>query len=235
MVRRWNPARSLARRPARAVVVGFAVAVAVGTALLMLPLASESGEATGVVTGVVTALFTATSAVCLTGLIVADTPDYSTYGELVILGLILVGGLGIMTLASLLGLLIARRMGLRLQLSAQAETKSLGLGEVRRVVGGVVVISLGIEAAVAVPLVARFAAHYDEPPSRALYLGVFHALSAFNNAGFALSSNSMMRFATGPWICLPMIVAVVLGGIGFPVLFALSRRLRGGPSAGRCT
>lgn len=226
MVRRWNPAENLARRPARAVVVGFAVAVAIGTALLMVPLASESGEATGVMT----ALFTATSAVCLTGLIVVDTPGYfSTYGELVILGLIQVGGLGIMTLASLLGLLIARRMGLRLQLSAQAETKSLGLGEVRRVVGGVVVVSLGIEAAVAVPLVARFAARYDEPPSRALYLGVFHAVSAFNNAGFALFSNSIVRFATDPWICLPMIVAVVLGGIGFPVLFALSRRLRVGP------
>lgn len=224
MVRRAKPFQALARRPARAVVAGFALAVAVGTGLLALPLASQSGEATGAVT----ALFTAVSAVCLTGLIVVDTPDHwSTFGELVILGLIQVGGLGIMTLASLLGLLIARRMGLRLQLSTQAETKSLGLGEVRRVVGGVLAISVCIEAVVAVVLVARFAAHYDQPPLRALYLGVFHAVSAFNNAGFALFSDSMIGFATDPWICLPMITAVVLGGIGFPVLFAVGRRLRG--------
>jgi potassium uptake TrkH family protein len=176
----------------------------------------------------VAALFTAVSAVCVTGLIVVDTPTYwSTFGEVVILGLIQIGGIGIMTLATLLGLVIARRIGLRLQLTAQAETKALGLGEVSRVVIRVIAISVIIEALTALVLVARFALFYDQPPGRAAYLGVFHAVSAFNNAGFALFPDNMISFATDPWICLPMGVATILGGIGFPVLFELGRHLRG--------
>lgn len=192
----------------------------VGTVLLMLPVSAESGA----VTAFVPAVFTAVSAVCVTGLIVVDTPTYwSTFGELVILGLIQVGGIGIMTPATLLGLLIMRRIGLRLQLSAQAETKSLGLGEVRQVVGGVLAISFAVELVVAAALVARFATFYDEPLGRALYLGGFHAVSSFNNAGFALFTDNIIPFATDPWICMPLAVATVVGGIGFPVLFALGR------------
>ena len=88
------------------------------------------------------ALFTSTSAVCVTGLTVVDTPTYWTgFGQAVILGLIQVGGFGIMTLASLLGLLVARRMGLRSRLTAAAETRSVGIGDVRRVLLGVAIIS----------------------------------------------------------------------------------------------
>ncbi|MGY2060210.1 potassium transporter TrkG [Nocardia gipuzkoensis] len=121
----------------------------IGTALLMLPVAAESRTSTGVVT----ALFTAVSAVCVTGLVVVDTEGHwSTFGELIILGLIQIGGFGIMTLASLLGLLVAQRMGLRMQLIAQSETKTLRLGESRRVVVGVIRMSLLVEALVAVVL-----------------------------------------------------------------------------------
>jgi trk system potassium uptake protein len=211
-------------RPAAAVVAGFALAVGVGTVLLMLPVATEHGAPAGLVP----ALFTAVSAVCVTGLVVVDTPTYwSGFGELGILVMIQVGGIGIMTLATLLGLLIARRVGLRLQLTAQAETKALGLGDVRRVVVRVLAISLIIEALTAVVLVARFLLFYAESPGRAAYLGVFHAVSAFNNAGFALFTDNMIPFATDPWICLPMGLATILGGIGFPVLFEVGRRLRG--------
>ena len=211
--------------------LAFGATAAVGTAALMLPVATESGNPTDLVP----AVFTAVSALCVTGLIVVDTPTYwSTFGELVILGLIQVGGIGIMTLASLLGLLVARRMGLRLQITAQAETKTLGLGEVRRVVGSILALSLTIEAAVAVPLGLRFALHYDEPARRAGYLAVFHSVSAFNNAGFALFTDNMIPFATDAWICLPIMVAVVLGGIGFPVLFELGRQVPVGPGE-NCT
>ncbi len=222
-LRQWSPVAGLLRRPAAAVVAGFAVAAAIGTALLMLPVTTETGQSADFVT----AVFTAVSAVCVTGLIVVDTPAYwSTFGELAILGLIQAGGIGIMTLATLLGLLIARRMGLRLQLTAQTETKSLGLGEVRQILGGVLAISLVIELLVAVPLVTRFALFYDEPLGRALYLGGFHAVSSFNNAGFALFTDNMVPFATDPWICVPIALASIAGGIGFPVLFELGRRLR---------
>lgn len=209
--------------PAQAVVLGFAGAVTVGTLLLLLPGArAGDGGAT-----VLEALFTATSAVCVTGLIVVDTPTYwSGFGQTVILVLIQVGGFGIMTLASLLGLLISRRFGLRSRLMTAAETKSLGLGDVRRIVIGVATVSLLVETVTAVALAARLVVRYDEPVPRALWLGAFHAVSAFNNAGFALYSDSLTRFATDPWVSLPVAVAVILGGIGFPVLFELRRNLR---------
>jgi len=131
-----------------------------------------------------------------------------------------------MTLASLLGLLVAGRLRMRLQLTTQAETRSLALGEVRGVVLGVLKISVLVEAAVAAALTWRFAETYGEPPGRAAYLGVFHAVSAFNNAGFGLYRDNLMRFADDPLVCMPIAVAVVAGGLGFPVLFELRRHVR---------
>lgn len=211
------------RHPGQVVVAGFALVTLAGTALLMLPAASTSGEPTGVVP----ALFTAVSAVCVTGLTVVDTPTYwSGFGEGVILGLIQIGGLGVMTLASVLAMLVARRLGMRMQLSAQAETKALGLGDVRQIVRGVIRLSLAVEAVIAILLTLRFSLGYDEPFGRAVYLGVFHSISAYNNAGFALYSDSLMGFATDPFICLPIIAAIVIGGLGFPVVLELLRRRR---------
>lgn len=205
------------------VVAGFAMAIALGTGLLMLPVAKAgSGSASGL-----EAVFTSTSAVCVTGLIVVDTPEYwSGFGQAVILALIQVGGFGIMTFASWLVLLVSHRMGLKARLTAATETKTLGLGDVRTVVVRVVKVSLLLEAVTAVILTVRFGTTYDESWPRALWLGVFHAVSAFNNAGFALYSDSMMGFVTDPWICLPIAGAVIAGGLGFPVLFELRRRFR---------
>lgn len=209
--------------PAQVVVAGFATAVAVGTVLLMLPVAGEGSASTSWVE----ALFTATSAVSVTGLFIVDTPTHwSTFGELVIMGLIQIGGFGIMTLASLLGLLVTRRIGLRMQRSAQTETKSFGLGEVRRVVLGVLTVSLVVELVTAALLAGRFVVGYDQPLQRAVYLGVFHAVTSFNNAGFALWSDGLIGFAADPWVILPITAALVIGGLGFPVLFELARHAR---------
>ncbi|MEU4968796.1 TrkH family potassium uptake protein [Streptomyces smyrnaeus] len=220
MVTRWRPR---VRHPAQMVVAGFAMAIALGTGLLMLPVAKAgSGSASGL-----EAVFTSTSAVCVTGLIVVDTPEYwSGFGQVVILALIQVGGFGIMTFASWLVLLVSHRMGLKARLTAATETKTLGLGDVRTVVVRVVKVSLLLEAVTAVILTVRFGTTYDEAWPRALWLGVFHAVSAFNNAGFALYSDSMTGFVTDPWICLPIAGAVIAGGLGFPVLFELRRRFR---------
>lgn len=211
------------RHPAQFVVVGFAAAIGLGTALLALPI-SRTGPGGA---SLVDALFTATSAVCVTGLAVVDTPTYwSAFGEAVILGLIQVGGFGIMTVASLLILLTTRRLGLRTRLTTAAETKNLGIGDVRTVLIGVATVSLVVELVTAVLLAGRFAIGYDEAPLRALYLGVFHSISAFNNAGFSVFSDSLMGYVSDPWICLPIVVAVILGGIGFPVILELRRHLR---------
>jgi potassium uptake TrkH family protein len=174
-----------------------------------------------------TATFTSTSAVCVTGLIVVDTPVYwSTFGQVVILGLIQIGGFGIMTMASLLALIVARRLGLRGRLLAQAETGTLDLGEVRRVIVGVAFFSFLFEALAALVIAVRLAASYDYSAASAAYRGIFHAVSAFNNAGFALWSDSLIGFVTDGWICMAVALAVIAGGLGFPVWLELRRELR---------
>jgi len=152
------------RHPAQVVVVAFAVAILFGTILLSLPAAREgAGHAS-----FVTALFTSTSAVCVTGLVVVDTPSYwSQFGEAVILALIQVGGFGIMTLASLLGMLVSHRLGLRSRLNAAAETKSLGIGDVRTVVLGVLRLTVLFEVATAAVLGLRFGLGYGMGPGQA--------------------------------------------------------------------
>ncbi len=210
-------------RPAQLVVLAFALAVAVGTGLLALPFASADGRGVPLLT----ALFTSTSAVCVTGLVVVDTQAaWSPFGKIVIMLLIQAGGFGIMTLSSLAALLVSRRFGLRRRVLTQVETRALGLGDVRRVVRGVAIASLLFESVTAALLAARFWLGHGEEPGRALWLGVFHAVSAFNNAGFALWPDNLERFATDPWISLTIMGAFVAGGIGFPVLFALRQHWR---------
>jgi potassium uptake TrkH family protein len=214
--------RSL-QHPARLVPLAFLAAILVGTVLLALPVSRTGPHGAPALT----ALFTATSATCVTGLAVVDTPTYwSGFGKVVILLLIQIGGFGIMTLATLLGLLVSRRIGLRSRLIAQAETRTLALGDVRTVLGRVAVTMLVCEAAVAVALSLRFWLGYDYPPGKAAWHGVFHAVSSFNSAGFALYPDSLIRFVGDWWICLPIALAAILGGIGFPVLFELWRERR---------
>lgn len=211
------------QHPTQVVVLGFGAAVLLGSLLLALPVATTSGESAGWLA----ALFTATSAVCVTGLVVVDTAGHwSAFGEVVIAGLIQVGGLGIMTLATVFTVLVSGRIGLRVRILAQAETKTLSMADVRVVVGKVVLFSLACEAAVATVLTARFLLGYGEPFGRALYLGVFHAISSFNNAGFALWPDSLVRFVGDPWICLAIALAVIVGGLGFPVVFELLKTWR---------
>ncbi|TIC81973.1 TrkH family potassium uptake protein [Nocardioides sp. GY 10127] len=210
------------RHPAQLVVVAFAVAMMLGTFLLSLPVATASDTSADWST----ALFTATSALCVTGLVVVDTGGYwSGFGHVVIMLLFQVGGFGIMTTASLLGLLVSRRMGLRTRLTAAAEHRAVDLGDVRSVVFGVLRISLLTEALLALVLTLRFWLGYEEPLLRAAWLGVFHAVSAFNNAGFVLFENSVVGFATDPWVLLPIAVGVLVGGLGFPVMLELRRHL----------
>ncbi|TGB07538.1 TrkH family potassium uptake protein [Streptomyces sp. MZ04] len=209
--------------PARTVVAAFAVAVLAGTALLALPLAASDHRGSGLMTS----LFTATSAVCVTGLAVVDTgTHWSGFGEGVILALVQIGGFGIMTMASMLALLVSGRLRLRMQLTAQEETRSLGIGDVRRVLVGVAVCTLVVELVVGAMLALRFRYGYGIEFGESAYLGLFHAVSAFNNAGFGLRPDNLVRFAQDPWVTLPIAAAVILGGLGFPVLLELLRHRR---------
>jgi potassium uptake TrkH family protein len=214
---------SLLLNPARAVLLGFAALITVGTLLLMTPLASAAGRSTDWLT----ALFTATSAACVTGLVTVDTgTHWSTFGQWTILGLIQAGGLGVMTLGSLMILLIGRRLGVQATMLTAAESRTLGAHEVRTVVLGILRITLVIEGATALLLAARFRLGYGEPFLEALWDGFFHSVSSFNNAGFGLRADSLVAYASDPWINVPVMVAVITGGIGFPVMWEVGRNLR---------
>jgi potassium uptake TrkH family protein len=194
--------------------------IIIGAALLMLPVSRTDPRAGAFMD----ALFTSVSAVCVTGLITVDTATFWTpFGHLVILALIQVGGFGIMTLATLLALLVRKSIGLRGQLVAQTETHTLNLGDVRAVLLRVAKIMLTFEAATAAVLTARFWIAYDQNPGTALWHGIFHAVSAFNNAGFSVYSNNLIGFAEDPWIITPICLAIIAGGLGFPVIIQLSR------------
>lgn len=211
------------RHPTRLLPAAFLAALLVGTGLLMLPAARTAGEAAPPLV----ALFTAASAVFITGMSTVDPATYwSPTGQGIILGLIQVGGFGIMTFATVLGLMVSRRLALRTRLVAQAETRSLNLGEVRALLLRVLAMMVGFELVVAAVLTARFRIAYDDSLPTALWHGVFHAVSAFNNAGFSLYSDSFMGFVGDPWICGTVAVAVILGGLGFPVMLELYREWR---------
>ncbi len=212
-----------ASHPARWVAAAFAGTVTVGTLLLWLPFATASGQETTFSD----ALFTATSAVCVTGLVVVDTGSHwSTFGELVILGLVQIGGFGIMAVTSLLALAFSGRLGLRTRMRTGTEVGVLDLGDIRRVVrviAGVTVVVEGVTAAVLT--VALWAGH-GRSLGRAAYEGVFHAVSAFNNAGFSLYEDSLVGFVGSPVFSLAIAAAVIVGGLGFPVLSDVRGRLR---------
>jgi trk system potassium uptake protein TrkH len=159
--------------------------------------------------------------------VVVDTSTYwSPFGEAVILGLFQVGGFGIMTGASLLGLLVSRRLRLTQRRIVQAETRSLTPADVRSVVSVVLAVTVVVEAVVAAILTLRLHISYGEPWSTAAWHGLFHSVSAFNNAGFALHSDSLTRFALDPVVLVPVMVAVVVSGLGFPVIHELRAEWR---------
>jgi Trk-type K+ transport system membrane component len=152
--------------PAQLIALAFASGVGVGTGLLMLPAAAAGPEGADLLD----ALFTATSAVCVTGLVVVDTGTYwSTFGHVVIAGLLQVGGLSIMTVASLLVVLVSRRLGLRARLVARAQSGNLDLSDVGRVLRNVVLFSVAGEALTAVALGVRLVVVYDTGLATALW------------------------------------------------------------------
>lgn len=210
--------------PGTVLVLAFLAAIGVGTGLLMLPWARPEG----VGAGALTALFTATSAVCVTGLAVVDTGSYwSTFGQVTILVLFQIGGVGMMTSATLLGLVVNRQLRLRSRLLLQAETHSLALGDVRSITRVILGVTLIVEACATVLLTLRFALGHGMGWGEALWHGLFHAVSAFNNAGFSTWGDSVMRFVADPWVLGTLALALVIGGLGFPVLHELLARRQG--------
>ncbi|MEO5779046.1 MULTISPECIES: TrkH family potassium uptake protein [Arthrobacter] len=204
--------------PARLALTTFGVVILIFTALLSLPASSATGD----VTPIHQALFTAVSAVCVTGLTVVSTAvHWSFFGQLIILIAIFVGGLGTLTLASLLALMVSKKLGVRGKLIAQEAMNNAGrLGEVGTLLRIVILTSITIEGVLAVFLVPRFLA-LNEGFGLAAWHGVFYAISAFNNAGFTPHSDGIVPYETDLWILIPLMVGVFLGSLGFPVVMGL--------------
>ena len=210
-------------KPVRIVTLAFLAAIALGTTALMLPMMTLDGEGAPFLT----ALFIATSAICVTGLSTVDTPNFWSQGGMVtILILIKLGGLGIMTVATLLGLLAGRGMSLSTRAITHAERGRMQGDDARAVLKLVIKVSFVMEAAVALLLWPRFALGYDMGWGEAAWTAVFHSISAFNNAGFSTFSDSLIGFNMDGFILLPIMAAIIVGGIGFPVLHELKGRWR---------
>jgi trk system potassium uptake protein TrkH len=207
--------------PATTLLLAFAFLVVAGTALLLLPIATEAGRSTDLVT----ALFTATSAACVTGLVVVDTATYwSPFGEIVILVLIQAGGFGIMTGSTLLLYLIAgRRTRLHDRVVVQESLGGLELGSVTRLVRRIALFTIAAELAGAVVLSIAFMAGPEAGPRwhpQGMWWGVFHAISAFNNAGFDLTGEfrSLTPFRDDWWVLGTAAVLLTLGGLGWAIV-----------------
>jgi trk system potassium uptake protein TrkH len=212
----------LYERPAALVVASFIALILLGTLLLSFPVASVEGRSIGFVD----ALFTATSASCVTGLIVLDTAtDFSRFGQGVILLLVQVGGLNIMVLSTFAALLLGRGLGLRGE-RALGDVLDIGTpAATYRLIGFIIKLTVAVELVGAAGMAIAYAGH-GYRVGEALWNGLFHAVSAFCNAGFALHSDSLTMFRDDPLPLLLMAVLITLGGLGFAVLDFLWRGLR---------
>ncbi|SIN22224.1 potassium uptake protein, TrkH family [Micromonospora cremea] len=215
--------RRFFRNPVRLVPLGFLVPILLGTGLLMARSATVDHQRPPLIT----ALFTSTSAVSVTGMAVTDTPNYwSSWGLVVITLLTQLGGLGILTVAALVILVVARQLGLRNRLLVQAETAEFGIGDVARLLRRIAVTVFACEAVMTALVASRLWLVYDYPLGRALWSGLFHAIQAFNNGGFALYSEGLLAFDRDPWVSLPLAFGAIVGGLGFPALFEAAREWR---------
>ncbi len=204
--------------PTRVIIISFGILILAGTMLLLLPSASREGKSIGIVD----ALFTATSASCVTGLFVVDTYNHwSLFGQLVILSLIQIGGLGILTLASFFSVLLGRKMTLRGMILAQESINYFTIEGVLKLIRYIVIITLSIELAGAALLSIAFVPQFG---SKGIYLAVFHSISGFCNAGFDLMGIlgkgdfvSLTFYNDSPLVIYIMAALIVIGSVGFLV------------------
>jgi len=208
--------KRLIKNPPVTFLLSFATTIMFGTILLMLPSAAVSNK----VTPFINALFTSTSATCVTGLVVVDTGSYfSLFGQLIILGLIQVGGLGIMTISTAFAVLLGQKLTLKVENVMQNVMGESMRFDMVTLVKNVILWTFLIEAIGAVVFYTTFSQLYSTP--RAIYYSVFHSISAFCNAGFGLYSDSFVRFIFDVKINAVITLMIILGGLGFPVIVDL--------------
>lgn len=197
------------------IILGFAGVIVLGALLLMLPIATQNGA----VTPFSKTLFTATSAVCVTGLVVFDTASYwSGFGQLIILIMIQIGGLGVISVASFLSMLAGRKISLMQRQTMQNALSAPQMGGIVKLTRFIFLVSFAIEGIGALLLMPVFMTKYG---IRGIWMAVFHSVSAFCNAGFDLMGNqtgqysSLTSFAGSGYVTLVICLLIMIGGIGF--------------------
>lgn len=220
--------------PARFAILAYIALILVFTGLFSLPIATASGQ----VTPFADAFFTAVSTICVTGLATVDMATYwSPFGHVIVFIGVQIGALGVLTMASILGLVISRRLGLRAKLIAASDTnplrthagpvnesQTIGLGQVGNLLATVALSTLVIEAVVAVLLYPGLLAS-GVPWYAALWEAPFYAAMAFTNTGFTPNPEGLEPFAHNYWVLTVLMAGVFLGSIGFPVIYTLRRQL----------
>jgi Trk-type K+ transport system membrane component len=205
------------------IAAAFTALILLGTFLLMMPISSKSGS----VTNFFDALFTSTSAVTVTGLTTVDTATYwSTTGHVIIAFLIQIGGFGIIGFATLVGFLIEGRISLKSRISATSESSATKQPDVKTLLLNIAKLMMFFQLSLFVFLAVRMFTEYGYSLEKALSHGAFQAISAFNQAGFSLYTDSLMGFAGDGWIIFPVFVIATLAGFGFPVLAEIRDRLK---------
>ncbi len=207
--------------PAQYLVSGYFVIIMLGSLLLMLPVATTDGQGLGAID----AVFTATSATCVTGLIVVNTKEaFTIFGSTVIMFLIQIGGLGIMSMSTLFAFVVGKKISLKERLIIQEDLNQYQISGMVRLVQYLLGFTFAIEGTAAAILFLRFSQDY--PFWRSIYLSVFHAVSAFNNAGFDLFGNSLEGFTGDITVNFVIMALIILGGIGFGVMMEAYNRVK---------
>ena len=206
--------------PIRLVMLSFFVIIMVGTVLLLMPFAIKKPGSLSFID----ALFTATSATCVTGLSVASLHDeFTVFGQIVVLLLVQLGGLGFMTLTSTVYILIRHKISLRKRLSMREDLSQPGMADLKRLTLDVIKLTVAAELTGTVLLAIGFSRYYDF--GTALWYGLFHSITAFCNAGFDIVSgnSSLQRLYSDPYILIVIALLIIIGGIGFMVVSDIFR------------
>lgn len=204
--------------PPRILALGFAGLILLGAILLNMPAASESGESIGFIN----ALFTAASSVCVTGLVVVNTAyHWTTFGHVVIILLIQMGGLGFMTMATIVALILGKRISIRERLVIKEQLNQESMSGLVKLTKYVIGSTLLIEGIGALLMSTRFIPLYGL--GKGIWYGVFHSISAFCNAGFDILGDSIAPFVGDYVINLTICALIILGGLGFSVYIDISK------------
>ncbi|MBW4829739.1 MAG: TrkH family potassium uptake protein [Clostridiaceae bacterium] len=213
--------RQLELNPPRVLALGFAGLILIGAILLNLPIASKSGESIGFIN----ALFTSASSVCVTGLVVVNTGEYwSLFGHIVIICLIQMGGLGFMTLATLVALILGKKITLKERLIIKEQLNQETMSGLVKLTKYVILSTFAIEGLGALLLSTRFIPRYGL--AKGLWFSIFHSISAFCNAGFDITGNSIVPFKGDVVVNLTIAFLIIIGGLGFSVYIDISRHKR---------